>query len=87
MKIKLKESIRANGIQYRPPVVVDSEEIGITQADVDVLVRRGTAEIAPDEAPATPEASNEVEQVEAPAPEVINLGDEAEKPAAKPRKR
>ena len=51
MKLKLKESIRANGVQYLPPAVVDTDEIGITQADADVLVRRGTAEIHEEPAP------------------------------------
>ena len=45
MKLKLKESIRANGVQYLPPAEVDTDEIGITQADADWLVRRGTAEV------------------------------------------
>jgi hypothetical protein len=62
MKLKLKESIRANGVQYLPPAVIDTEEIGITDADADVLVRRGTADIydepapeaAAEEAPAKP---------------------------------
>lgn len=45
MKLKLKESIRANGVQYLPPAVIDADEIGITQADAEVLVRRGTAEV------------------------------------------
>lgn len=45
MLLKLKESIRANGVQYLPPAVVDIEVIGITRADADVLVRRGTAEV------------------------------------------
>lgn len=72
MKIKLKESIRANGVQYLPPAVVDTDGIGITQADADVLIRRGTA-VAVDEpaAPAEPEAPAETEAVatedEAPA--------------------
>lgn len=52
MKLKLKESIRANGIQHLPPAVVDTDEIGITQADAEVLVRRGTAEVH--EEPAAP---------------------------------
>lgn len=51
MKLKLKESIRANGVQYLPPTVVDTDEIGITQADADVLVRRGTAEVHDEPAP------------------------------------
>ena len=54
MLLKLKESIRANGVQYLPPAVVDIEVIGITQADADVLVRRGTAELH--EPPAVAEA-------------------------------
>ncbi len=43
MKIKLNECIRANGIKYLPPSVVDTDAIGITAADAQVLVRRGTA--------------------------------------------
>jgi hypothetical protein len=62
VKIKLKESIRANGVQYLPPAVVDTDEIGITQADADVLIRRGTAvavAVAEPAAPAAPEAPAE----------------------------
>ena len=51
MKLKLKESIRANGVQYLPPAVVDTDEIGITQADADVLIRRGTASVHEEPAP------------------------------------
>lgn len=51
MKLKLKESIRANGVQYLPPAVIDADEIGITQADAEVLVRRGTAEVYDEPAP------------------------------------
>jgi F0F1-type ATP synthase epsilon subunit len=51
MKLKLKESIRANGVQYLPPAVVDTDEIGITQADADVLIRRGTASVYEEPAP------------------------------------
>ena len=50
MKLKLKESIRANGVQYLPPAVIDTDEIGITEADAAVLVRRGTAETMVEEA-------------------------------------
>jgi hypothetical protein len=43
MKLKLKESIRAGGVQYRPPAVVDTDALGISEGDAEVLVRRGTA--------------------------------------------
>lgn len=56
MLLKLKESIRANGVQYLPPSVVDIDVIGITQADADVLVRRGTAEVIDEPKPAAAEA-------------------------------
>jgi hypothetical protein len=59
MKLKLKESIRANGVQYLPPTVIDIDEIGITQADADVLVRRGTAEVFDEPAPVEVEAPKE----------------------------
>lgn len=52
MKLKLKESIRANGVQHLPPAVIDTDEIGISQAEAEVLVRRGTAEVVEPEAPA-----------------------------------
>ena len=45
MKLKLKESIRANGVQHLPPAVVDTKEIGISDIEAKVLVRRGTAEL------------------------------------------
>lgn len=64
MKLKLKESIRANGIQYMPPEVVDCEEIGITQADADVLVRRGTAEVVDEVAPIDPNNTETPEGLE-----------------------
>lgn len=62
MKLKLKESIRANGVQHLPPSVIDTEEIGISDAEAEVLVRRGTAEVVEPEAPADEPAA------EAPAP-------------------
>jgi hypothetical protein len=77
MKLKLKESIRANGVQYLPPAVIDTEEIGITEADADVLVRRGTADVF-DEAVAEPAPA-------ADAPEVIHVDQPA--PAEKPAKK
>lgn len=54
MKLKLKEAIVSNGVQYLPPAVVDSDEIGITQADADWLIRRGTAESADGTDPVDP---------------------------------
>jgi hypothetical protein len=69
MKLKLKESIRANGVQYLPPAVVDTDEIGITQADADVLIRRGTAVSAEDTEPASAADAPEVIAVDQPAAE------------------
>ncbi len=51
MKLLLKETIRANGVRYLPKSIVDTAEIGITDADADVLVRRGTATVVVDEVP------------------------------------
>jgi hypothetical protein len=62
MKLKLKESIRANGVQYLPPSIVDTDEIGITQADADVLIRRGTAVSAEDTEPEVPAETDEERQ-------------------------
>ena len=68
MKLKLKESIRANGVQHLPPAVIDTDEIGISQAEAEVLVRRGTAEVFEPEAPAeTDEERQAREQAEAEA--------------------
>jgi hypothetical protein len=79
MKLKLLQAIRANGTQHRPPSVVDSKEIGITDADADVLVRSGVAVIVAEakQAPAPVEVkvTEPVAEVKA-EPEVINLGDE-----------
>jgi hypothetical protein len=69
MKLKLKESIRANGVQYLPPSVVDTDEIGITQADADVLIRRGTAVSAEDTEPAPAADAPEVIAVDQPPAE------------------
>lgn len=77
MKLKLKQAIVAGGVQYLPPAIVDTDEIGITQADADVLVRRGTAQVY--EAPAEGE-----ETAEAPAAEAdADVQDAAPAPAAK----
>lgn len=43
MKLKLIESIRCNGVQYLPPAVIDCAEIGISDLEAEILVRRGTA--------------------------------------------
>jgi hypothetical protein len=84
MKIKLKESIRANGVQYLPPAVVDTDEIGITQADADVLVRRGTAEVYEEPAPVETDeqrAAREAAEAEAAAAQAEAAADQ---PAAEP---
>ena len=69
MKLKLKESIRANGVQYLPPSIVDTDEIGITQADADVLIRRGTAVSAEDTEPAPAADAPQVIAVDHPSTE------------------
>ena len=45
MNLKLKESILCGGTQYLPPVIVDTKALGISDAEADVLIRRGTAEL------------------------------------------
>lgn len=90
MKLKLKESIRANGVQYLPPAVIDTDEIGITQADADVLIRRGTAVSAEDVAPVEPKSTEQTEQTETAVaePEVIHVDQPAAEtePATAPTK-
>jgi hypothetical protein len=50
MKLLLKETIRAGGVRHLPKSIVDTKVIGITDADADVLVRRGTATVVHGEA-------------------------------------
>jgi hypothetical protein len=84
MKLKLKESIRANGVQHLPPAVIDTDEIGISQAEAEVLVRRGTAEVVDPEAPAEPDEQFQArEQAEAEADASAKAAAEAE-PKAEP---
>lgn len=45
MFLKLKQSIRAKGEQHRPPAVIDTEKLGISNEEANVLVRSGVAEI------------------------------------------
>lgn len=69
MKLKLIYAIRANGKQYRPPVVVDTAEIGITEADAEVLVRGGTAVVYDEpKKPAQQSTGVQLEEAAAPAP-------------------
>jgi hypothetical protein len=81
MKLKLKEAIVANNVQYLPPAVIDVDEIGITTADAEVLVRRGTASVFDEAAPEAAPAAD--------APEVISVDqpEDAPAPAAKPAAR
>lgn len=99
MQIKLVQSIRANGKQYRPPSVVDTKEIGITDGDAEVLVNSGVATVFNGDVTdveAKPVVEAEAAE-EAPEPEVVvpeTVGEEPEaeeaeapaaaKPAAKP---
>lgn len=69
MKLLLKETIRAGGVRHLPKSIVDTKAIGITDADADVLVRRGTATVVVDEAVKVAEVA-EVKQPEA-EPEVV----------------
>lgn len=83
MKLKLKESIRANGVQYLPPAVVDTDEIGITQADADWLVRRGTADVVEAAEPAeTDEQRAAREAAELAAAEAAAEAEEQPEPAS-----
>jgi hypothetical protein len=77
MKLKLKESIRVNGQQIRPPAVIDTIALGITDISAQVLVTRGTAEHYDEPSADAPAASVEqpVEQADD-QPDVINLGDD-----------
>ena len=92
MKLKLKESIRANGVQHLPPAVIDTDEIGISQAEAEVLVRRGTAEVVEPEAPAEDDAAAQAADEAEPKAEPEAAADEAEPapapaPATKPAKK
>jgi hypothetical protein len=103
MQIKLIQSIRAKGQQYRPPSVVDTKAIGISDADVDVLVRSGVAVIVAKAEAADVTLTNEgkteavaetteaAEQTTEAAEPATEAADEAEpepaKPAAKPAKK
>lgn len=87
MQIKLVQSIRANGKQYRPPSVVDTKEIGITDGDAEVLVMTGVATVFNgDVTDVEAKPVVEAEAAEAPAaevaePEVVvpeTVGDEPE---------
>lgn len=44
MKLKLKESVIAGGDHYAPPAIIDTALLKISDAEAQVLVRRGTAE-------------------------------------------
>lgn len=43
MLLKLKESIIAGGEHYAPPTIIDTALLKISDAEAEVLVRRGTA--------------------------------------------
>lgn len=89
MKLLLKETIRAGGVRYLPRSVVDTAEIGITDADADVLVRRGTATVVVGEVAAEDSLAEVVTGEAAPetiTPETLAVDGEAvaeAKPAAK----
>lgn len=91
MKLKLKESIRANGVQHLPPAVIDTEEIGISQAEAEVLVRRGTAEVVEPEVPAEvveqQAPAETAPQADEPAAEATEAAAPAPAPAAKTGKK
>ena len=91
MKIKLNESIICGGKQYLPPNIVDIAVIGITEADADVLIRRGTAVLVVEQAPAETEEqrqAREAAEAEAAEPEAAAVpAAPVAKPAAAARKR
>lgn len=71
MFLKLKQSIRAGGKQYRPPQVVDTAELKISDDEAKLLVRGGVAQFhdpknAPKEQPAADPNAPEVITVEEP---------------------
>ncbi len=80
MQIKLIQSIRANGKQYRPPSVVDTKEISITDGEAEVLVNSGVATVFTGDVTDV-EAKPEAEEAEAPAEEAPTA---AKPTAAKP---
>jgi hypothetical protein len=84
MKLLLKETIRANGVRYLPKSIVDTAEIGITDADAEVLVRRGTASVVEAEAAEVAEVKQPDTQAEVVEPETVAVdGEPVAKPAAK----
>jgi len=83
MQIKLIQSIRANGQQHRPPAVVDTKAIGISDAEVDVLVRSGVAMIVAEAAEA-PEAEAPAAEPEVIVPETVAEATEAAEPEPTP---
>lgn len=89
MKLLLKETIRANGQRYLPKSIVDTAEIGITDADAEVLVRRGTASVVEAEAAEVAEVKQPETQAEVVQPDTVAVDGEpvAEvkpEPVAKP---
>jgi hypothetical protein len=79
MQIKLIQSIRANGKQHRPPSVVDTKAIGISDAEAEVLVRSGVAVIVAEAVAETTEAAEQTTEAQAEA--------EPEPAPAKPAKK
>lgn len=59
MQLKLKQSITARGEQYRPPSVIDTVKLRMSDREAQVLISRGVAELV-DVKPTA--------EVEAPAP-------------------
>lgn len=76
MNLMLKESIICGGAQYLPKTVVDTVELGISDAEAAVLVRRGTAELH--EQAVTSQAAES-------APESAPSATQADKPARRRR--
>jgi len=81
-KLKLKQTIRNGGKQYRPPTVIDCDALNISNGEADVLVRREVAvnyiepvpALEPEQAPAPASTGPEI----VPAGEQVVITDDAE---------
>ncbi len=75
MKLKLKETIRVLGARHLPGAVVDTGDAGISDAEAQVLVRRGTADVIEPEPPQEPPATGTLAGVVEESGAVVPLAD------------
>jgi hypothetical protein len=80
MLLKLKESIRNRGTQIRPPAVIDTVALGISDKSAHVLVSRGTAvhynEVSDGTIAEVVDVAAPVDVVVVSPPDIIDLGDD-----------